>query len=161
MQISRIHNIFFWGGGYQLDGVLCWFLNSTLQSICRRHNWLGLAPKYHGYWISVQSYKFYLHLAQLDILEFPLSHYVNLWDNIRNCASFCNLHSHVFKAGPSWVKVGLAASEGYQTRKRTFFFVNSELWKYIFGRKTCKLRQIWNCERKKQRNFFTNSVIGP
>ena len=53
--------------------------------------------------------------------------YVTLWDNIRNCASFCSSDSHLFKAGPSWVYVGLAVSERYQTRKTTFF---CELWIY-------------------------------
>ena len=44
------------------------------------HGWgamdfrICLAPKYHGYLISAQNYEFYLHLAQLDILEFKLSH---------------------------------------------------------------------------------------
>ena len=33
-----------------------------------------LALKNHGYSISAQSYEFYLHLTQLDILEFTLSH---------------------------------------------------------------------------------------
>ena len=33
-----------------------------------------LAQKNHGYSISAQSYEFYLHLTQLDILEFTLSH---------------------------------------------------------------------------------------
>ena len=33
-----------------------------------------LAKKNHGYSISAQSYDFYLHLAQLDILEFTLAH---------------------------------------------------------------------------------------
>ena len=32
-----------------------------------------LAQTNHGYSISAQSYEFYLHLAQLDILEFTLS----------------------------------------------------------------------------------------
>ena len=32
-----------------------------------------LAQKNHSYSISAQSYEFYLHLAQLDILEFTLS----------------------------------------------------------------------------------------
>ena len=33
-----------------------------------------LALKCHGYYISAQSYGFYLHLAKLDILEFTLSY---------------------------------------------------------------------------------------
>ena len=32
-----------------------------------------LAPKYHGYSISGQRYEFYLHLAQLDNLDFTKS----------------------------------------------------------------------------------------
>jgi hypothetical protein len=43
------------------------------------HGWgamdfrISLAPKYHGYKISAQSYEFYLQQTQLDILEFTLS----------------------------------------------------------------------------------------
>ena len=33
-----------------------------------------LAQQNHGYSISAQSYEFHLHLTQLDILEFTLSH---------------------------------------------------------------------------------------
>ena len=41
-----------------------------------------LAPKNHGYKILAQSYDFYLHLAQLVILEFTLSliHFHNMFD---------------------------------------------------------------------------------
>ena len=44
------------------------------------HAWVAVdlriswAQKNHGYSISAQSYDFYLHFAQLDILEFSLSH---------------------------------------------------------------------------------------
>ena len=129
MQISRIpkKNPYC---AYQLDDVLCWFFNSTLQSTCRCHKWLVvsrrwnghnvrnvskklhrkwakngkfswlfqsfiqeifcfvlnilhgwwamdfricLAPKYHGCLISDQSYEFYPHLAQLDIIDVTMS----------------------------------------------------------------------------------------
>ena len=35
-----------------------------------------LAQKNHCYSISAQSYEFYVHLTQLDILEFTLSHMI-------------------------------------------------------------------------------------
>ena len=44
------------------------------------HGWgamyfrICLAPKYHGYSISAQNYEFCSHLAQLDNLDFTLSH---------------------------------------------------------------------------------------
>ena len=44
-----------------------------------RKQWISkknLAPKYHGYSISGQSYEFYLHLAKLDNVDFTMSHTV-------------------------------------------------------------------------------------
>ena len=44
------------------------------------HDWgavdfrILLAPKYHGYSISAQSYEFFPHLAQLDNLDLKMSH---------------------------------------------------------------------------------------
>ena len=57
-----------------------------------------LAQTNHGYSISAQSYEFYLHLTQLDILEFTLSHipYIRTIFSILNLGSILN-HSFPVK----------------------------------------------------------------
>ena len=64
-----------------------------------------LEPNYHGYSISGQSYEFYLHLAQLDNLDFTMSHNKSIHQQTK-----------VWKR-PTWVKTSIRAQwVGYYER---------------------------------------------